>query len=257
MATLGAAFASAISAYISSKSAKAANNAVEEARLARKAEMAPRLVLERNFLDFHLQWPHPNTLNGEPVFLARTHWKDEDPSPPTFSLTNHGGGPALELSVVFEFEDPNGDLLVSERLRSRGLAIEEAQESEVQPAFKSLTYQRDDGGSVSLPLYQRVTTDIANCAPSQSRNVDFPQALLNRLFLRGLQYWDRGLGMNGLERLVLSVKISCHTVEGEPHSTQFRFHAFPFYDGGRNPMVVHGHFWELPMYPKSEEPRVI
>lgn len=91
VATLGAAFAAAISAYVSSKSAEAAKEAVKEARLARKAELAPRLVLERDFLDFHLQWPHSNTLNGEPVFLARKHWKDKDPSPPTFSLTNHGG----------------------------------------------------------------------------------------------------------------------------------------------------------------------
>lgn len=257
VATLGAAFAAAISAYVSSKSAEAAKEAVKEARLARKAELAPRLVLERDFLDFHLQWPHSNTLNGEPVFLARKHWKDKDPSPPTFSLTNHGGGPALELQVVFEFEDPNGDLLVPEQLRSFGLSVEEEPGSDVQPAFKTLLYQGQDGRGAGLPLYQRFTTDIANCAPGQTRTIDFPQALLNRLFLRGLQYWDRRAGMEGIERLVLSVRISCHTVEGESYSTQFRFHAFPFYHGARDPMVVHGHFWELPMYPKSDEPRVI
>lgn len=257
VATLGATFAAAISAYVSSKGAEAAKEAVKEARLARKAELAPRLVLERDFLDFHLQWPHPDTLNGEPAFLARKHWKDKDPSPPTFSLTNHGVGPALELRVVFEFEDPNGDLLVPEQLGPFGISAQDEPESDVQPAFKTLTYQGQNGQGVGLPLYQRVTTDIANCAPGQTRTIDFPQALLNRLFLRGLQYWDRGLGMQSIERLVLSIRISCHTVEGESYSTQFRFHALPFYYGGLDPIVVYGHFWELPMYLKSDELRII
>lgn len=253
VATLGAAFMAAISAYVSSKSAEAAREAVKEARLARKAELEPRLVLERDFLDFHLQWPHPDTLNGEPVFLARKHWKDKTPSPPTFSLTNHGRGPALELQVVFEFEDENGDLIVPEQLATLGLSVEEHPESDAQPSFKILHYLGQDGRGSGLPLYQRFTIDIANCAPGQTRIVDFPQALLNRLFLRGLQHWEHKTG----KRLVLLAKIAYHTVEGELFSTQFRFHAFPFYHGQNNPMVVHGHFWELPMFPKSEEPRVL
>ncbi len=257
MATLVAAAAAAISAYISSKGAQAAQEAVREARLARKAELAPRIVLERDFLDFHFQWPHPDTLNGEPVFWARKHWKDAKPSPPTFSVTNHGGGPALELQVVFEFEDPNGDLVVPERLEAFGLSVEEEPGTDVQPSFRVLNYHSSDGRGVGLPLYQRVTTDIASCAPGQTRTIDFPQALLNRLFLRGLQQWDRKQGAGGIERLVLSIRLNCHTVEGEPYSTQFRFHAFPFYHGGQKPMVVQGHFWELPMYPKPDEPRVI
>lgn len=256
-ATLAAAAAAAISAYYSSKSAKTAQEAVKEAQHARKAELAPRLVLERDFLDFHFQWPHPMTLNGEPVFLARKHGKDDDPSPPTFSLTNHGGGPALELQLVFEFDDPNGELLVPERLMFLGLSVEEEEGSDVQPNFKMLNYQGQDGQSVSLPLYQRVTTDIANCAPGQTRTVEFPQALLNRLFLRGLQYWDRAMGLNGIEPLTLAARISCHTIEGEAYFTQFRFHAFPFYHGEQHPMVVQGHFWELPMYPKPDGPRVL
>jgi len=255
VATLGAAFAAAISAYISSKGAKAAQDAVKETRLARKAELAPRLVLERDFLDFHLQWPHPNALNGEPVFLARKHWKDKEPSPPTFSLTNHGG-PALELEVVFEYEDLNGELLVPERLMSLGLSVEQEPDFNEQCGFQILNYQGQDGRGSGLPLYKRVTTDIASCAPRQTKPIDFPQALLNRLFLRGLQQWDRGTGGSDIKGLVLSARISCYTVEGEPYSTQFRFHAFPFYSGEQNPMVVHGHFWELPMYPKTKEPRV-
>lgn len=257
VATLGAAFAAAISAHVSSRSAEAAKEAVKETRLSRKAELEPRLVLERNFTDFAFQWPYPETLNGEPGFLARKHWKDKDPSPPTFSLTNHGRGPGLELQVVFDFEDPNGELIVPDQLMPLGLSIEDQPSSDTQTSFKILNYQGQDGQGVGLPLYQRYTIDIANCAPGQTRQVDFPQALLNRLFLRGLQYWENRAGPNKIESLVLLAKISCHTVEGDSYSTQFRFHAFPFYHGGHDPMVVHGHFWELPMYPKSDEPRVI
>lgn len=256
VSTLGAALVAAISSYIASNGAKAAQEAVKEARLARKSELAPRLVLERDFLDFHLQWPRSSSLNGEPVFLARKHGRDKDPAPPTFLLTNHGGGPALELQLVFEFDDPNGELDVPETFAQLGLSVEDDPGSDIQPKFRILNYQGKDSRGVGLPLYRRVTTDIANCAPGQTRTVDFPQALLNRLFLRGLQYWDRRQGVKGISHLVLSVRISCYTVDGEPYSTQFRFQAFPFYQGSA-PMVVHGHFRELPMYPKSDEARVI
>ena len=50
---LAAAFA-ALSAWTSKKTAKAASEAVEEARLARRNELAPRLVLEKDFLDLFL-----------------------------------------------------------------------------------------------------------------------------------------------------------------------------------------------------------
>lgn len=120
-----AALFAAYSAWTSSRSARAARDAVDEARLARKEEKAPRLVLERDFLDFEFVWPHPESLNGEPVYLARKHWKDKVPSPPTFSLTNHGGGPALELEIVFDLDDPNGELFVPEMFKPLGLSVVE------------------------------------------------------------------------------------------------------------------------------------
>jgi hypothetical protein len=70
--------------------AKAAKSSVEEARLARRSELAPRLVLEKEFLDFQFYWPHADSLNGEAVFLSRKHWKDNAPSQPTFVLQNFG-----------------------------------------------------------------------------------------------------------------------------------------------------------------------
>jgi hypothetical protein len=107
-----AAFFSAVSALISMLGVKAAQAAVEEAKLARRAELAPKLILEKDFLDFRFVWPHPDSLNGEAVFLARKHWKDNSPSPPTFSLQNFGQSPALEVTIIFELEDRNGELQV-------------------------------------------------------------------------------------------------------------------------------------------------
>lgn len=70
-----------VAAFFAAVSARAAKDAVEEAKLAR-AELAPKLILEKDFLDFHFVWPHPDSLNGEAVFLARKHWKDHSPTPP-------------------------------------------------------------------------------------------------------------------------------------------------------------------------------
>lgn len=257
VATLGAAFAAAISAYISSKTAEVAKEAVKEAQLARRAELAPRLVLDRNFSSFYFRWPDPNERSGGPALLARMQGRDESPLPPTFSLTNYGGGPALELEIVFEIEDQNGCLEVPESLKSHGLSIENYPSSNVQPEFKVLNYLGRDGSGVGLPLYKRSTTDIVNCAPGQTRTIDFPMPLLNRIFLRGLQFWSRGQGTEGGDYLVLSIQISCHTVEGEEFFFKFRFFAAPFFYGQLDPMLVTGHFWELPVYPKSGTPRVM
>lgn len=254
--TAAAAGLAAWSAWISKDSAQAANAAVEEARLARKAQASPRLVFEREFLDFHFVWPHPASLNGEAVFLARKHWKDDDPTPPTFSLTNYGEGPGLELQVVFELEDPNEPYSLSNPFQQFGVSISEFPTMD-GPSNKVLQFRQPEGAGSGLPLYRRWTTDIPNAAPGQKRTVDFPVHLLAVLFVRGLEYWDRRGTPEAIKDLVLTVLISCHTVEGDPYETQFRFKLTPFWQGIQNPLVVNGHCSELPMYPKTTAPRVL
>ena len=234
-----------------------AETAVEEARQARKAQLSPRLILERDFLDFHLVWPHPASLNGEAVFLARRDWRDTDPVPPTFSLTNHGEGAALELEVTFDFDDPNGELSMPPIFANLGLSVDEVPTFADPPTVKILRYGRPDGSGAGLPLYQRWTTDIPNCVPGQKRSVEFPQSLLNRVFLRGLQYWVRRGERDAIKDIIMTVTISCHTIDGEPHQTQFRFRITPFWQGQHNPLIVNGHMHELPMYPKIAAKRVL
>jgi hypothetical protein len=240
---LAAGFA-AWSARTSQKSSKSAEDSVEEARKARKAAQTPRLVLERDFLDFRFEWPHSQSLNGEPVFLARRHWKDNSPSPPTFTLANYGQTPGLEVQLHFELDDSNGELTLPAMFQSSGLTVGVTPTQDI----KCLTYK-----TVSLPLYRTWTLDIPHMAPGQKRTVEFPQPLLNRLFLRGLQQWARRGEENSIQPLVLTIKISCHTVDGDPFGTQFRFKAFPFFSGLQTPMVVLGHFNELPIHPVTRE----
>jgi hypothetical protein len=253
--TLAAAGLAAWSAWSSRGSARAAEAAVEEARKARKAQLSPRLVLERDFLDFHFVWPHAATLNGEAVFLARRHGQDDNPVPPTFSLTNHGEGPAIELEITFEFDDPNGELVMPPRFTEIGLSVDEFPTLAEPATLKILQYRQPNGSGAGLPLYRRCTTDIPNCAPGQTKSVEFPQGLLNRIFLRGLQYWDRRSTDDAIQNMILTITTRCHTIEGDPYETQFRFRISPFWQGMQAPLVMHGHIQELPMYPKSAESR--
>lgn len=254
ISTAAAALFAAISAWISKISAKAARDAVEEARLARRTELAPKLILEKEFLDFQFVWPHADSLNGEAVFLARKHWKDNAPTPPVFSLQNFGQSPALEVTIVWELEDPNGEFQVPEHFRPLGLDLEESGVMDDQgTSIKSLMYSKPNGnGGAGLPLYRKWTTDIPSCSPNQKRVVEFPVHLLNTLFLRGLQL---GSTMSKKD-MILTAKISCYAVDEVPYNSQFRWKVVPFHHGQTNPVVVYGHFFELPIFPKPDGPRV-
>jgi hypothetical protein len=124
------------------------------------------------------------------------------------------------------------------------------------PNLKSLQFRREDGSGAGLPMYRRWTIDIANCAPGQTRTVDFPQWILARLFLRGLQYWVRRGAENSLKAMILTVEVIAYDIDGERHVTQFRFEAFPFWQGVSEPLIVNGHFRELPMFDTGDHARV-
>ena len=253
VSTAAAVLFAAISAWISWINAKAAREAVREARLARRSELAPKLILEKEFLDFQFFWPHPSSLNGEPVFLARKHWKDSEPAPPTFSLQNFGQSPALEVTVVWDLSDPNGEFRLPEQFKPLGLSITESGAVDQQgSAIKSLMCSRPSGGGAGLPLYRKWTTDIPSCSPSQKRTVEFPVHLLNTFFVRGLQ---AGPTMPK-DDMVLTATVSCYAVDETLYKTQFRWKVIPFYHGQTSPIIVYGHFFELPMYPKPDGPRV-
>lgn len=247
-----AALFAAYSALTSKRSANAAEDAVKESRLARRAELAPKLILEKEFLDFQFVWPHPDSLNGEAVFLARKHWKDNSPSPPTFSLQNFGQSPALEVTIVFELQDPNGELKVPRVYEELGLSVIELGMTADKSPIKNLKY----GSGSALPLYHKWTTDISSCSPNQKRVVEFPIHILNTLFLRGLQQWEKFQRGEPSHEIILTAHIDCYAVDGVNYKTQFRWRINPFHHGQINPVMVYGHCFELPMYPKPDGPRV-
>lgn len=252
--TAAAAVAAAVGTWFARQSTKASLEAVKEARQARRDEILPRLILEKNFLDLSFHWPHPHGLNGGAVFLARRHWQDTDPSKPTFSLSNFGQSPALELSIVFELEDQNGTFDLDEGFHAVGISIGDGPTAgTVEAPILSLTR---DGRGTGTPLYRRWTSEVPNCAPGQTRSIELPEHIMARLFARGLQYSSRMLTGNSIKELVLTVQIFFYTVEGEPVATQFRFRILPFCYGPSLPIEVFGHVSELPMYPPPEGPKV-
>jgi hypothetical protein len=256
VSTALAALFAAFSAWTSMLGVKAAKDALEEAKLARRAELSPKLILEKDFLDFQFVWPHPDSLNGEAVFLARKHWKDNSPSPPTFSLQNFGQSPALEVTIIFELEDRNGELQVPKGYEQLGLSVTESGMSADQSPIKSLMYAKPDGSGSALPLYRKWTVDIPSCSPNQKRVVDFPIHILNTLFLRGLQQWEKMQCGASSHDMTLTAYINSYAVDGVNYKTQFRWRIIPFHHGQTNPVMVYGHFIELPMYPKPDGPRV-
>lgn len=251
-AAIFAAACTAFSAFMTKRSAEAAASAAEEARIARKSELLPRLVLEKSFDGIQLFWPNPADADGHPVYAAagipNAH--------PEFLLSNFATSPALEVVLVFELEDNYGELEIPEGLSPSGLSVAYDPIPDFDGRLPMLSYHTESRGW-GLPLYYRMTVDLPYCAPGQTRVVPFPQGILHRIFVRGLQYRDRMALGNHLQPLVLSAKINCHTVDGERVSTQFRFNLLPFCYNNAPPFNAHCHVDELPMYPRTDEPKVL
>lgn len=245
LATAGAAGFAAWAAWIARGSAEATRAGVEEARMARQASITPRLVMSRDFLDFQFQWPHPETLNGEPVFRARRHWKDKDPIPPTFSLANYGQSPALEVEVIFDLEDPNGEISLPDQIKDLGIGIPARPDG---TPSRSLTFQLPTG-SIGLGMYRRATVYVAHCPPNESVTIGFPEALLTTLFMRALQ---TGTPSKAPSPIRMRTTINAHTIEGANYSTEFLFEMEPFWTGSTHPVTVAGRFEEVPVFPKGD-----
>lgn len=257
VATCIAAIFAAVSAWTSKRTSDAARASVEEAREARKAQLLPRLTLEKDFLDFIFIWPHPDTLNGEAVFLARRHWKDKEPVPPTFTLKNFGESPALDVTLEFSLADNAGEFQLPEFAKKAGLRIESFPSGKPgEPPLPSLNYMRPDGSGSGLPLYRKSTVDLPSCSPRQERTITLPQPLCNRLFLRGLQFGAARSPDEDYRDIVLTVVITCYTVERVRYTTSFQWKTSPFSYGEVNPIKVYGHCFERPSNPRPDRPRV-
>lgn len=251
VSTAGAALFAAFSTWTSKQSVNAARDAIEEARLSRRAELAPKLILEKSFFDLQSFWPHADSLNGEAVFLARHHWKDKAPKPPTFSLQNFGQSPVLELAIVWQLDDSNGELIIPADYQQLGLNLGTSLSLGEQGPIETLMYSTPIGVT-GLPLYRRWTTDVPSCSPGQSRVIDFPQHILNTLFARGLQF---GSSMPK-DEITLTATINCYSLDGVEYKAEFRWRVIPFSHGGKQPVVVYGHFFEMPLLPRPKGPRV-
>lgn len=244
--TLGSAIFAAVSAKASRDSVDTSQKLLNEAKASRDAELLPRLILEKDFFDLQFSWPHPESLNGEAVFLSRKHWQDKAPLPPKFSLTNHSQSPALEITVQFGLTDPNGALELDQEWRDKGISVElMACDIEKIPSLQFKT----GTGTTGLAVYRGYTLSLPNCSPGQTREVEFPVSLLARLFIRGLQNCQSALLHHPIEEIILTTKITAHTIAGATQQTQFRWRILPFSYGGEFPVRVHAHCFELPMYP--------
>jgi hypothetical protein len=238
----------AFSSFAARKSASAAESSVEEARRARIAEQTPRLVFERNFGDLFFTWPpEDDHANGEPNFRAHKSATDKSFVRPSFSFSNFGQTPALDVHLDFELDDPNGKLAVPKGFQELGLSVSKRAEDLV-----ALTYETPTG-SISQPPARTSSIYFPHVAPGQSREVEFPHLLLNRLFLRGIQNWQR---KGDFAALTLIVQVNCSTTEGDECSTQFRFRAYPRCPLVEVPVIVLVRFDELPMYARERPPLV-
>lgn len=147
--------------------------------------------------------------------------------PQTFILQNFGQSPALEVTIIFELEDPNGEFQVPKAYAQLGLSVTEIAMSADQRPIKSLMYAKPDGSGAALPLYRKWTTDIPSCSPNQKRAVEFPQPILNRLFLRGLQQWEKRQYGESSHDVILTAHLDSYAVDKANHETQFRWRITP------------------------------
>lgn len=244
-AVLATGFA-AFSAWTSKISAQAAGEAVKEARLAREASIAPRLVLEKAFSGLHLRSQDPTI----PVPGVSYMTSSDPPRTPTFAITNHGGGPAMEIRVNFMLDDPNGDYSNSQRLRDLNLSISMEQDTDPPQDTAFLRLHRPDGSIEGIPLYQTWIEEIPSCAPGQMRAVRYPFHLMNVMFLRGLEAANCDPEDERTKPMTLTVRLEYNNVDGVYGQTQFRYEAHSFWNMDVDPILVYGGLRELPMYSK-------
>ncbi len=249
--TAAAAIFSAYSAWAARNSAASARDAVDEARLARRNEILPRFVLDKEFLDFSFSWYDTANMEGRPRLLARKDDNDTHPQSPKFTLSNVGERPALDITIVFELIDHHGDLTIPEGYNQIGISVENTIHPTTAPkSLPIVSYKRPDGLSTGFPAYRKASQYLANLVPGSPRSISFPEPLLHRIFMRGLQAG----GIVCTEKpLVLIIQIDGFTVDREIVSEQFRFHIKPFAYGPSLPVEAYGHIEELPMYSAGED----
>ncbi len=258
--------------YLTKKYAKLAENAVYirrgsstdsarpdevarmgEARLARRVDATPRIVMEKDFLDLIFVWPHATGLNGGPAFLARKHWQDPDPSPPTFSIQNFGQSPALDVKIIFELDDESVDFSVPEEWQAYGPSSEPSPGNVEIPL---MAYRNPGGSGVLIPLYRSWTEELPSVSPGAPRTVELPQPIANQLLLRGLQRgWRRPPG-GGLE-LTLWARITSYSVEGDRYESIFRWGVNPFSYRPARPAEVFAHCRAIPLRGRPPEPPMV
>ena len=246
----------AYSASLSRRATLAALEAAQEARRARRDQILPRLILEREFFELRIQWPHRRALKNEPVLAARRDWRtQEEFSPPTFSLSNYGENPALDALLTFQLEDPNGDLQLSEAWGLLGIHSGEGLPAD--SAGGPGLYCRSEEKEWGAALATCVTVLVPSCPPGRPRTIEFPYDLAGTIFLRGLQHLDRQLKEDKIKPLILTVLVSYHTIEAERLKTQFRFKICPAARRQAIPARVVVKVDDLAMYPQpNPEPAV-
>ena len=239
------------STRLSRRSTLAAEEAVNEARMSRQNEVLPRFTLDRNFLDFKFQWPNPDEQKMGPVCMARKSLEDAPKSPPSLRLSNVSERPALELTVSFLLIDQNEPFDIPEKFSRVGLSTCRTPIHIAGGKIPQLECRNPPDGTHGSghPLYKQESEFVPNCVPNEPRFLEIPAGVLNRLFVRGLQY---NSGSTDKKDMVLIVRIAGYTVEGDPISEQFRYHVNPFCYGPNLPIKVYVHFWELPMRSRDE-----
>lgn len=244
LSTLAAAVFAAISAWTSARSAAAAKAAVDEAREARKAQLAPRIIVEKSFFDFQFIWPHPDSLSGGPSFLARKSVSDSKLSAPVFAIQNYGESPAIEVSVVFELEDNDEDLSVPADWQPFGVSNWQSTPLDGSEGHPGVLYRQPSGQALALGLSKRSSVEFPHLSPGKPREVELPLGIANRILLRGLQ---RGATRRPGEMadIELSAQISCHSMDDQRYSAEFRWRMDPFSYGPSHPFVVYSNCGEL------------
>jgi hypothetical protein len=242
--TAAAAIAAAISARTSLKSTKAAQDAVSEARLSKRKELEPKIVLEKTFFSLRFIFPHRSAPDGQPAYMARVSESDEHLALPSFRLDNFGQTPALDVSLEWTLDVQN-NFVLPEAVKPLGLSI--SPHSQVGAGFgprNLLTFAGKQGGS-SVPLYVKWTTSIPNSSPGQPREINFPREILHAVFTKSLEH---GSGYSPIE---LVARIRYRSSIAGQDETQFRWELVPFWHYEVNPLRCYSHFRELPMYPDA------
>lgn len=165
--------------------AVATKETVEESRRSRAAGQRPILTLEPAYDVFELRWSSAES-DGPRAWCIRRDPPEEVRLRPALTLTNWGGGPALDINVEIGIVDSESPISVPTQYRHVPHHGTDRARLEIQSG-KYLVFRPHSGHSYMSSPRSRASAFLPAIGMASVRRLEIPRSVLHRIFIRTLQ----------------------------------------------------------------------